>query len=971
MKFPQYVHSEVEKEILSFWQSQKIVEKLREKRKEGKKFYFLEGPPYTSGRIHIGHAWNMALKDMILRYKRMQGLNVWDRMGYDMHGLPTERKVMAKFDLQYKEDIQDFGLAKFSEECEKFCLEMMESMDEDFQRLGSTLDFSDSYQPVKTSFMDGVWWLIKKAHEKGRLYEGLRTMPWDAATQTAVAKHELEYKRVQDTSIYVKFQSADDPEKYFVIWTTTPWTMPLNLAIMVNPSLTYVDVRVGNEIWVLAEDLVETVMEKVGLDFTILESYSGRELVGKKYVHALHPEEFFPEDLKENKKLFSVLLSEEYVDTSAGTGLVHCAPGCGPEDYEVGYQNKLPPFNCVDEKGFFQDLGKYSGWKARTDDAKFIEALDESGALVAKEAYLHDYPHGERSQEAVIFRTTKQWFFKVEDLKEKMLKANEKIAWQPESAKNAFRSWLENLRDNSITKQRYWGTPVPIWKSEDGDVLVVGSLEELEGLYGKKIEKMHLPWIDDVVLEKGGKKYKRIPDVLDVWVDAGSASWNCLDFPREEKLFKEWFPADLILEGKDQVRGWFNLLMVGSFLGFDVPSFKQVYMHGFVADVDGVKMSKSLGNVISPYELIEKHGADVLRYYMMRTNAGSDINFSWDECKVKSRQLHIFWNLHRLLINLGKELDVNPFSLKFKDVEKHLDVEEKYMLSFASSRLKEVCSLMDAYRLDEVLVPLENLFLELSRTYIQMVRDKSASGSLEDKKVVLYVLRESFFEALKLFQCVAPFISEAMYLNLKEAFSLEEESISYFSCPKVNEKLIDASLEEKMAVAKVLIQSGLHAREKAKLGVRWPVKEVVLSGDASVQEVVKTFETVLKRQLNCRAVRVSSDSLGENFISSEYSLGSLEGSVSLDTELSPALELEGFGREVGRRVQSLRRKSGLQKADRVRLVVSSEYSLEGVKDDLAEKVGADALSFASVDACEFTDSFKVKGKEFSIGFDKV
>src|SRR3989344_3043542 len=483
MKFPSYKPAQIEPEILEYWKDNKITETLRKKNKSGKKFYFLEGPPYTSGNIHLGHAWNMALKDIVLRYKRMRGLNVWDRMGYDMHGLPTEQKVMAKLNLRNKEAIQKFGLKKFQLECTAFCTEMMKKMNEDFIRLGATLDFSDPYQPITKKFMEAEWWLIKQAHEKGRLYQGLRTMHWDAATQTVVAKHELEYKKITDISIYLKFQHADNPSKYFIIWTTTPWTIPLNLALMVNPELDYSEVKVGKEIWILAKDLVKIVMEKAKVnDYSIKQTCKGSKLEGQRYNHPLDIKNLLPKDLQLNPRVFTVLLSKEYVDSTSGTGIVHCAPGCGPEDYEVGHFYHIPPFNCVNEEGYFENFGKFSGFKAKQDDKKFIEELESAEALIAKEPYVHDYPHGERSHQPVIFRTTKQWFFKVEDLKEKMLAANEKIYWNPKSAKNSFTSWLENLRDNSITKQRFWGTPVPIWQSKEGDYIIISSIKELEKL---------------------------------------------------------------------------------------------------------------------------------------------------------------------------------------------------------------------------------------------------------------------------------------------------------------------------------------------------------------------------------------------------------------------------------------------------------------------------------------------------------
>ena len=863
MKFSEYHAQQLEPQILEFWKKNKVLDSLRKRNKKGKKFYFLQGPPYTSGHIHLGHAWNMALKDMVLRYKRAKGFNVWDRMGYDMHGLPTEQKTMAKLELRNKEDIEKFGVKKFTQECEKFCIEMMYKMDEDFQRLGATLDFSDPYQPIKKEFMEAEWWLIKQTHDKKRLYQGLRTMHWDAATQTAVAKHELEYQKITDTSIYLKFQSKEDPKRFYLIWTTTPWTIPLNLAIMANPDLTYAEAAVNGEKWIMAETLLGSVLGKAKVQqHKVLRKFKGSELEGKKYLHPLQTQKYLPLELQKNPKLFSILLSKEYVDDSAGSGLVHCAPGCGPEDYEVGYRNGIMPFNCVNESGHFENFGLFTNYKAKTDDKKFIQALQEAGVLVAKESYIHDYPHGERSHEPVIFRTTKQWFFKVEDLKDKMVAANEKVQWNPQTAQHAFKSWLENLRDNSITKQRYWGTPVPIWQADDEDYIVVGSIKELEKLSGQKVTNMHIPEIDKVVIKKSGKVYRRIPDVLDVWIDAGTVSWNCLNYPQDTKLFEQYFPPDFILEGKDQVRGWFNLLMVASFLAFNKPSFKSVYMNGFVTDVNEVKMSKSLGNIISPYELIDKHGADTLRYYMCQTNAGEDINFSWEECKAKVRSLLVLWNTHKFLITLAAETKVNPFNLKASAVENNFALEEKYIFSRLHSVIKDVTKLLEEYHLDETIAPLEELFLELSRTYIQMIREKSASGTDEEKEACVYAIGQVLLESIKMFSLVAPFICEAMYLNLKDEFGLKEESIMHYSWPKADAKKINKKLEEQVSLAQGIIQAGLHAREKAKLGVRWPVKEVeVISENLAVKGVVSRLQEVLCSQLNAKAVIAGSQNV--------------------------------------------------------------------------------------------------------------
>lgn len=868
MRFLNYNHVEIEPQILEYWEKHQIVESLRKKNQKGKKFYFLQGPPYTSGKLHIGHAWNHALKDMVLRYKRMQGLNVWDRNGYDMHGLPTERKVMEKFQLKYKEDIESFGVEKFAQECLKWSTEMAKVMDVDLQRLGITLDYTDPYLPVTNQYMEGCWWLVKKAHQQKRLYLGERTISWCANCETAVAKHECEYKNVEESSIFVKFAKKGKKDEYMVIWTTTPWTMAFNLAIMVNPELDYVKAQVSDpdgkhkEVWYLAKALAGAVVQAVaGKKLKILEEFKGEKMKGWEYVHPWV--KYIPEftDLKKkHKNVHTVLLSEEYVDTSAGTGLVHCAPGCGPEDYEVGHVNDVPPFNNIDEQGTFpKNMGPFAGKVAKKDDKFFIELLDKDKALIAVTPVEHDYAHCQRCHNPVVFRITPQWFFKVEDLKQKMFNANQKIAWNPETAKNGFSSWLNNLRDNSITKQRFWGTPLPIWKCEKCEAYeVFGSRAEL-GKRAKNIpENLHKPWIDGVEFscKKCKSTMKRCPDVLDVWIDAGCASWNCLYYPEREDLLQEWYPASFILEGKDQIRGWFNLLMIASMLAMGKPAFEKVYMHGFVTDVSGVKMSKSLGNITSPYEVIDKHGADGLRYYMCQNKAGEDINFSWEEVSAKARYLQILWNVHKLLINLAKENKANPFESKKEMMYNVMGIEEKYIISRMNSTIKQVTELFETYHLDETIKPLEDLYLELSRGYIQMVRDKSALGEDQEKEVVMYTIATVLLNFLKMFQVIAPFVAETIYLNLKEEFGLKEESISHFAWPKAEEKYINKDLEDIMSLSEEVIQAALNAREKSKLGLRWPVKEIIIvTNKPGVVHAVDEMNEILKVQLNVKEVR--------------------------------------------------------------------------------------------------------------------
>ncbi len=988
----------IEPEILEFWKRNHIYPKAKEKNKNKAKFYFLDGPPYTSGKVHLGTAWNKSLKDSILRYKRMQGFDAWDRAGYDMHGMPTEQAVEKKLGLKHKNEIPNFGVANFVRECKEFAVTNLIVMNEDFKRIGVWMDFDNAYQSVNNTYMEGEWWLIKKAFENNRLYEGQKTMHWCPSCSTSLAKHELTYENVTDDSIYVKFQVKGKEKEFLIIWTTTPWTIPFNLGIMANPNLDYVKAKVWDEVWILAKELSKSVINgNAGKEFSVIEELKGSELLGIEYIHPFEKELHQFQSLKsKHPKVHTVVASEEYVDTTAGSGLVHMAPGCGPEDYEVGHRNNIPPFNTLDEKGIFDGTtGIFSGLEAKKEDYRVTEEIEKKGALVARAKVSHDYAHCWRCKTPVLFRTTTQWFFRIEDLKEKMRELNKQIKWVPESAgaKN-FDNWLSNLRDNGITRQRYWGTPMPVWKCKNcSDFAVIGSIDELKKLAGRIPDDLHKPWIDEIKIKcKCGSEKERIPDILDVWIDAGSASWNCLDYPRNKELFERMYPADFILEGIDQIRGWFNLLFVASMIAMNNASFKSVYMHGFINDSQGRKMSKSLGNYILPQEVINEYGSDTLRYYMIGGTApGVDINYNFDDMKLKHKNLTVLWNLHKYVIEMAKNLKVNPSEL---DIEKYeADVEERYIFSKSNSAIRKMTEVFDEYRLNEAPLIAEELFLDLSRTYIQLTREKSSMGSEDDKKVVLYAVYNVLMTSLKLFAPVAPFITERMYQNLKHELKLKPESIHLIDWPKYDESRIDSGLESSMQSASEIVQGALAVREKLQLGVRWPLKELIIATkDKNVSDSVIKLKDVIKKQVNVKEIgiveslpnvrtKIKADyskigpDFGENApkVIAQLAIDSPEtvlkhirekgkytfkidggqveivkehlivtkevpapyeegifrnGFVYLNKEMTDALEGEGFAREIMRRVQALRKKAGLQKSDNISLFLKTDDDLK-------------------------------------------
>jgi isoleucyl-tRNA synthetase len=931
----------IEKDVLAFWEKEKIYKKVKKKNSKGKKFYFLQGPPYTSGKLHIGQAWNNSMKDMALRYKRMQGFDVWDRGGYDMHGLPTENAVQKKMGFKNKDEIAKHGVEKFIKECIKFSIEYAGYMDEDLWKMGVWLDHKNAYKPLTKDYVSGEWAFFDKAQEQGRLYKGKKVMHWDSETETSLAKHELEYKTVTDNSVFLKFRKKGTKNEHFIIWTTTPWTIPYNLAIMANPELEYVKIKVDNEYWIMAKALVDIFMGAVvGKKFEIVDTFTGDKLEGQEYEHFLNDDMpgVYESLKKEWPKVHTIILSKEYVDTSAGSGLVHCAPGCGPEDQEVGAKYGIGAFNTLNEQGELEGVGKFNGMVARKDDAKFIEIFKEKGHLVATTEVEHEYPHSDRSKQPVVFRTTEQWFLKTEDLIKDLLKFNKEVHWEPKKSGESYARWAENLRDNGVTRQRYWGCPVPIWVNIDDaeDYIVIGSTEELEKITKKKFtdETIHRPWIDEVVIEKGGKTYKRIEDVADVWIDSGTASWNCLY--NDPKLIKKYFPADFILEATEQTRLWFSLLQICSAVMFGKTSYKNVYTHGMIFDFEGMKMSKSLGNIISPYEVIDKYSADIMRNYLCAVTAGETISFNWEDVKVKQRNLMMLANIANYILDLERQ----------KPKKGKPGIEEKWIASKYNSTLRKVTELFDQYRLDETIPLIEDLYVTLSRDYIKFVRDKASENS-----TVLETLKEVYIGIIKMFSPIVPFITEHLWKQLGE----KEESIHLCDWPKFDSKKINTELEAEFNVAMKIIEKGLAERDKEKIGLRWPLSKAVVKSSLNLED---SLQELIKSQLNVKKLEIKK-------------IKDKETQVELHTLMTPELEAEGYSRELARKIQAERKKAGLKKGELIDLEVAVDDKLKKMLEKhiefLRERTNSKGVKF--VDKIEKNAlSFKIKDDKIDVKF---
>lgn len=851
---------QVEKEVAKFWRDNDIYNSVRKLRRSGKRFFFLDGPPYTTGRIHLGTAWNKILKDAILRYKSMKGYNLFDRAGWDMHGLPIEVKVESYLGFKSKKEIEEFGIDKFVSECKRFALEHMNTMTQQFQRLGAWLDWENPYMTVKNEYIEAAWWTLKRAWEQGLLEEGKRVVNWCPRCETAIADSEVEYWDEEDPSIYVKFPVIGEENTYLVIWTTTPWTIPANLAVAAHPSFEYVKVRAikngKEENLILASTLAEAVLKKGGYEhFEIVERMLGEDIAKLSYEHPLRKQ------VPKHQEFIHRVYLADFV-TAENTGLVHIAPGHGLEDFYLGLEKGLPIFCPVDSAGrFTEEAGVYRYKYTREANLDIIRDLEQQGYLLSNEKILHRYGHCWRCKTPIIYLATEQWFIKVSELKQKMLEEVDKVTWYPDWAGYArFKDWISGVRDWCISRQRYWGIPLPIWKCEKcGSIEVIGTVRELEEKAGITCGELHRPYVDDIKFPcKCGSRMTRVSDVFDVWFDSAVASWAALNFPRDNQQFEKWWPADFITEGHDQTRGWFYSQLGASLVAFGKAPYKSVLMHGFTLDDQGRKMSKSLGNVVAPEDVIERFGADTLRFYVLSSNAPwEDLRFNWDEVMNANRLLNIFWNVHRFPLPY-MELDAfDPARVKYADVERHLRLEDKWILSRLQSLIKEVTASLEVYQIHKATRLLSEFILEdLSRWYVQLIRPRTWIEKEDpDKLAAYYTIYNVLKSVVKLMAPFTPFIAEKIYRNL--AVEADPKSVHMCNYLTADETLIDKELELDMKIAREIVEASLNARQKAKRKLRWPVRRIIVSPkNERAFKASKKLLRVIRDQSNSKEVVV-------------------------------------------------------------------------------------------------------------------
>ncbi|MBX0295991.1 isoleucine--tRNA ligase [Haloarcula nitratireducens] len=943
----QYDPEDVEEGVFSYWDDVDAYEQTKAHRADGEEFFFVDGPPYTSGAAHMGTTWNKTLKDLYIRYHRMKGYDVTDRPGYDMHGLPIETKVEERLDFENKKDIERFGEENFIEECKEFAEEQLEGLQTDFQDFGVWMDWDDPYKTVNPEYMEAAWWGFQRAHERGLVEQGQRSINQCPRCETAIANNEVEREEVGKPSIYVKFplseadhgEASDEAsgeaassERYLVIWTTTPWTIPANTFVAVDGDVTYQGVRATkdgeDEVLYVAEPRVEDVLSKGRYDdYEVIEEVTGEEMVGWTYDHPLAEE--VPDHASGEGSL--QVYTADYVDAEDQTGLVHSAPGHGEEDFERGRELGLEIFCPVGSDGVYtEEGGEYADTFVRDANDDVIADLEAKGALLASESgYTVNEGHCWRCDTGIVRIVTDQWFITVTDIKDELLANIEDSEWHPSWARdNRFRDFVEDAPDWNVSRQRYWGIPIPIWLPEDWNgsmenAIVVGDREELAERVDQDIDPetvdLHKGTVDDLTITEDGTTHTRVGDVFDVWLDSSVATWGTLDYPEQTEDFERLWPADLIMEAHDQTRGWFwSQLGMSTAATGEIP-YKEVLMHGYANMPDGRGMSKSKGVLIDPHEVIEKHGRDPMRLFLLSVTAqGEDMNFSWEETQEMQRRLNILWNVARFPLPYMRADDFDPEATTVESVREDLELADEWVLSRLQSVEEAMTEHMDEFENDKAAHELLDFVVEdVSRFYIQVVRERMWEEEDSDSKRAAYAtLYRVLEEVAALFAPFTPFVAEKIYGSLTG--DAGHPTVHMCDWPEPTADLHDPELEDEIEVVREVEEAGSNARQQAERKLRWPVTRVVVDTDSdAVADAVRSQSAIVADRLNARSVDV---------VGADAAWGELHYSAAADmSELGPA-----FGDDAGRVMNAL---------NDARIEEPSLDALEGaVEDALGERV---------------------------------
>ena len=872
----QYDPDAVEDRVFEYWERTDAYEQTVEHREGAEPYYFLDGPPYTSGSAHMGHAWNKSLKDLYIRFKRMQGYDVYDRPGYDMHGLPIETKVEEEHDFQNKKDIEEYGVDAFVEDCREFAQNSLEQLTEDFIDMGVWMDWDDPYRTVDPEYMEAAWWGFSEANDRGLVEQGQRSITQCPRCETAIAKNEVEFEEVHDPSIYVKFPLVDR-EGSLVIWTTTPWTIPANTFVAADEDVTYNGVRVTDGdteevIWVAA-DCTEEVVEKGDYEsYEVVDDATGEEMVGWEYEHPLREEVPDAPDFEGSCQVYTA----DYVEVDR-TGLVHSAPGHGEEDFARGEELGLDIFCPVESDGVYTDeAGAYAGQFVKDADDEVIADLESKELMLNAGETQHSYGHCWRCDTGIIQIVTDQWFINITEVKDDLLDNIDDSEWYPQWARdNRFRDFVEEAPDWNVSRQRYWGTPIPIWlptETADGedvewsgdmaDAIVVGDRQELATRADQDVDPedvdLHKGTVDDLTITEDGIVYERVPDVFDVWLDSAVASWGTLGYPSQTEEYEELWPADLILEAHDQTRGWFwSQLGMGTATVGEIP-YENVLMYGHALMPDGRAMSKSKGIRIDPGEVIEEYGADPMRMFLLSVNPqGEDMQFSWETTEKMQRRLNILWNVVRFPLPYMAADDFDPESVAVADVENDLELADEWVLSRLSTTVEQVTDHLEAFENDKALDALLEFVVEdVSRFYVQIVRERMWEEADSPSKQAAYAtLYRVLEETVVMLAPFAPLATEELYGALTG--DAGHSTVHMADWPAVDTTLQDETLEDEITVVRAVEEAGSNARQQAERKLRWPVPKVTVDADTeSVADAVSARGDLIAERLNARTVEL-------------------------------------------------------------------------------------------------------------------
>ena len=1008
----------MEHEVKDLWDKKDIIHK-NFAINEGKRYFtFYDGPPTANGKPHVGHILTRVMKDIIPRYKVMKGYNVIRKAGWDTHGLPVELEVEKKLGISGKQQIEDYGVEKFIGECKDSVFKYVSMWEDMTNQIGYWVDMEHPYVTYHDDYIESEWWALKQMWDKGLLYQGHKVMPYCPRCGTALSSHEVAqgYKDVQDLTCTCKFKVEGEENVYFLAWTTTPWTLPSNLALCVNKAYTYAYVKVERpvidgkmqeegteEIYILAKDLIGAVLKDI--PYEIVKEVKGSELLGMKY------EQLMPFAKPEGKAF--VVIHGDYVTLTDGTGIVHIAPAYGEDDSFVSKQNGIAFVNLVDKEGkFVPEVEPWAGRFVKTCDKDVCIWLAKQNKLFSSAKHTHSYPHCWRCDTPLLYYPKESWFVKMTAVRDKLLENNNKINWMPDTIRTGrFGKFLENVIDWGISRDRYWGTPLPVWRCECGHMECIGSRKELEekGINVPENVELHKPYLDPIHLKcpECGGEMVREKEVIDCWFDSGSMPFAQLHYPFENKeLFDKNFPAQFISEAVDQTRGWFYTLLAISTCIFDTNPFENCIVLGHVLDSKGLKMSKHLGNVVDPFEVLNLVGADATRWHFYTSSAPwLPTRFSIKDVEETQRKfLSTLWNVYSFYV-LYAEIDkFNP--LEYADFKSE-NIMDKWIISKLNTLIKDIEEKLDKYDITNAAIEIEEFTDDLSIWYVRRNRERYWSETLTDDKIGAYVtLYKVLITLAKVCAPFVPFITEEIYQNL--VVNLDKnapESIHLCTWPEVDESAIDKDLEKEMDLAYTIVKLGRSARNSANIKNRQPLSEMLISVDT----LPKYYADIVKDELNIKKVEFGAQmseyvnfeikpnlpvlgrtygklipqikqeiakknqmelalkiqkgeeeviTIGEETITlnSENLLITMQGKdgfafagegeigVVLETTITEELKEEGYVREILSKVQNMRKDSGFEVLDRINLYVAGNEMLENVIKKFAEQIQRDTLA---------------------------